>query len=98
MDKDEDVLNALALANFQQFLLEFMVATEMAGRPDGADVLASLGATMLDRIQYRTTSRDPSPDGEDQADMTARMFLIARRFFERAEQRRAQIAKASGGE
>jgi len=94
---DEFQAEVLAVTNFHNFLLEVLVAQHFAGRPDGRALLAGLGETIVSRSQNRSTTRPgDTPAEEDLVDVNARMVIAARRFFVRAESRRAEMAAGSG--
>ncbi len=89
---DEDILQLYAIVGFQNFMLELLLAGEMASTPDGKERLELISQEILQRIRYKTTVPRPT-DLETQADMQARMLVVASRFFVRAEERRADIVR-----
>lgn len=96
---DDFQAEVLAVTNFHHFLLEVMLANEFAGMPNGEAELAGFAADMVDRMERRSTFRpgeEPTDEQsiEDAAEIAARSVVIARRFFQRAQNRRDQIASA----
>lgn len=86
----------LAVTNFHHFLLEVVLAQSMAASPDGKAHLDALRDGLMARIKQRMTFRPgENPDDEAMIELKTRMLILGRRFFERAEARRSEIAAAS---
>ncbi len=90
---EDDQLELIALVNLHGFLIEVMLATECAKKPDGRESLAAMRDAVLDRIENASRPRPGErPYSGVMAEINLRMSINGRRLFQLAEDRRAELA------